>query len=190
VNWSSPLFYLVLLFPISELTLAVFKRAKSGAAKTADQHSLGLLWFVIAASVALAIWATWNLPSGHIHFSRTAYVLSVASLFLLGFAIRWHAIWTLGKFFTVNVAIHGDHKVVQSGLYKYIRHPSYTGALICMLALGLYFANVFSLLLLFVPVFLALRQRMNIEERALIDGLGEAYTNYCKRTKRLLPGIY
>jgi protein-S-isoprenylcysteine O-methyltransferase len=190
LNSSNPLFYLMLLFPISELLLALFKRAKVSEARGRDVGSIQLLWIVIALGVVAAIFAATRFPSGQLPMSRSVYLGIVGGLFLIGFAIRWYAIWTLGKFFTVNVAIRSEHRVIDTGPYRFVRHPSYTGALICFLAVGLYMANIYSVLLLILPVFFAFHQRMNVEERALHAALGPAYADYAARTKRLLPWLY
>jgi protein-S-isoprenylcysteine O-methyltransferase Ste14 len=72
-------------------------------------------------------------------------------LLILGIVIRSIAIHTLGKFFTGTVVIKNDHQLIRTGLYRYLRHPAYTGTLLAHLGFGLAFANWFSLLLSTVP---------------------------------------
>jgi protein-S-isoprenylcysteine O-methyltransferase Ste14 len=36
----------------------------------------------------------------------------------------------------------------------------------------------------------ALMRRINLEEHVLCETLGEAYENYCSRTRRLVPGLW
>ncbi|KAG0694770.1 hypothetical protein DFH29DRAFT_958723 [Suillus ampliporus] len=48
----------------------------------------------------------------------------------LGMFIRVHCFHELGQFFTFDLTIHPEHKLVTSGLYKYVRHPAYTGSLL------------------------------------------------------------
>lgn len=43
--------------------------------------------------------------------------------------IRVHCFRELGQLFTFDLTIHPEHKLVTSGLYRYVRHPSYTGSL-------------------------------------------------------------
>ena len=112
------------------------------------------------------------------------------ALLLGGIAIRWTAIHTLGKYFTSRVVIKDDHRLVRAGLYKYLRHPAYTGALIAHLGLGLSFANWFSLTLSFVPYLVAALYRMRVEELALREALGDEYVHYSRNTKRLIPRVY
>ncbi|HEY9764977.1 MAG TPA: isoprenylcysteine carboxylmethyltransferase family protein, partial [Chroococcales cyanobacterium] len=78
----------------------------------------------------------------------------------------------------------------QSGLYRFIRHPSYTGSLICFLGMGLSYSNYLSLLLMFFAPLLALVNRIGVEEKVLNKIFGQEYADYVSRTKKLLPGIY
>jgi protein-S-isoprenylcysteine O-methyltransferase Ste14 len=104
--------------------------------------------------------------------------------------IRFAAIRTLGKFFTVDLAIKNDHRLIKNGLYKYIRHPSYTGSLLSFLGLGFSLNNWISLIVIFIPVLISFIYRIHIEEKLLIAQIGLAYTDYMKQTKRLIPLIY
>jgi protein-S-isoprenylcysteine O-methyltransferase Ste14 len=116
-------------------------------------------------------------------------VLGLA-LLLAGIAIRWAAICTLGKYFTGRVLIKKDHRLVRSGLYKHLRHPAYTGALVAHLGLGMSFSNSFSISLSFAPYFVAAMYRMHVEEQALTEAFGEEYLEYSRETKRLIPKVY
>ncbi|MSU69531.1 MAG: isoprenylcysteine carboxylmethyltransferase family protein [Opitutaceae bacterium] len=95
-----------------------------------------------------------------------------------------------GRFFTVNVAIASDHQLVESGPYRYLRHPTYTGALLAFLGLGLCMGNLVSLGFIVIPIFLAFRRRMRVEEEALLGAFGDKYRTYMQRTRRLLPFVY
>jgi protein-S-isoprenylcysteine O-methyltransferase Ste14 len=178
-----------LIYVLSEAALAYKKRAKAGESRGADQGSLGLLWLVIVPSVTLAFNLVYLLPSAAMDAAPALRRLGIA-LFAAGLAIRWYAIVHLGRFFTVNVAIAANHRLVDTGPYRIVRHPSYTGALMAFLGLALCLANWASLASLLVPIFLVFRWRVHVEETALIDALGEPYRDYMKRTKRLIPGVY
>lgn len=112
------------------------------------------------------------------------------ALLLLGIIIRWTAIYTLGKYFTGTVLIKNDHQLIRTGLYKHLRHPSYTGLLIAHLGLGLSFSNWISLALSVIPFSVAAFYRMHVEERALREAFGDAYISYSQSTKRLIPKLY
>ena len=123
-------------------------------------------------------------------FSRTVLSIAADAVILLGLAVRWTAILTLGRFFTVNVAIQDEHRVVDHGLYRWVRHPSYSGLLISFLGLGLAFGNWLGLALATIPPTAVFLDRIRVEENALLQELGEPYRDYCAKTKRLVPGLY
>jgi protein-S-isoprenylcysteine O-methyltransferase Ste14 len=127
---------------------------------------------------------------GHIQTSTNLIAVLGPGLLLAGIIIRWTAIYTLGKYFTGIVLIRDDHRLIQIGLYKHLRHPAYTGALLAHLGLGLSFSNWISVGLSLVPFTLAALYRMHVEERALRETFGEPYIIYSRETKRLIPKLY
>jgi protein-S-isoprenylcysteine O-methyltransferase len=111
-------------------------------------------------------------------------------VFVIGLVLRLYSIIYLGRFFTINVAIAKDHRLIDSGPYRFIRHPSYTGGLMIFLGLGLSMGNWVSVAIIIVPILAVFLWRMGIEEAALLEALGEPYRSYMKRTKRLVPMVY
>ena len=111
-------------------------------------------------------------------------------LLVSGIVIRLSAIHTLGKYFTSTVVIKNDHQLIRTGLYKHLRHPSYTGALLAHFGLGLSFSSWFSLGFSTIPYLVAAYHRMRVEEQALRDAFGEKYESYAATTKRLIPKLY
>jgi protein-S-isoprenylcysteine O-methyltransferase Ste14 len=111
-------------------------------------------------------------------------------LILLGGALRWWAILTLGHYFTFDVAVRVSQPVVQSGPYRLIRHPAYSGTLLVLLGIGLALANWASIVAILTGVLIGLRYRVRVEEQALIDGLGQPYVDYMRHTKRFVPFIF
>ena len=109
---------------------------------------------------------------------------------ILGIVIRWSAIYTLGRYFTGKVLIQPGHQLVRVGLYKYVRHPAYTGSLLAHAGLGLSFSNWLTLVLSFIPFVIAVGYRMRVEDAALQKALGVAYLDYSKEVKRLIPKLY
>ncbi|HEX6731154.1 MAG TPA: isoprenylcysteine carboxylmethyltransferase family protein [Pyrinomonadaceae bacterium] len=112
------------------------------------------------------------------------------ALLVIGIAIRWASIRTLGKYFTGTIVIRDDHQLIRTGLYRFLRHPAYSGALLAHLGLGISFANWFSLGLSTFPFVVAACYRMRVEDRALYETFGEEYLNYSMATKRLIPKVY
>jgi protein-S-isoprenylcysteine O-methyltransferase len=178
-----------MIYVVSEIALGLKRRAKASDSQTADQGSLRLLWIVIVSSVLLAFSAARALP-GAAAGPSTGLEIAGTILFAAGLTLRWYSIVHLGRFFTVNVAIASDHRLIDTGPYRFVRHPSYTGALLAFFGLGLCLNNWVSLALLTVPIFLVFLRRMQVEESALLRALPAQYRAYMARTKRLVPAIY
>lgn len=180
-----------LVYLTSEVLLTVTRRSRSRSGTKQDRSTLGVIWLVIAVSVTAGVYAArstslgaFAMPYGQI-FALTGVVLFVAGLFL-----RWWAIITLGRFFTVDVVIENDHEVVERGPFRLVRHPSYTGVLLAFVGFALTLRNWAALLIVLVPIFAAFIRRMNVEEDALSRALGSRYADYMRRTKRLVPFVY
>ena len=172
----------------SELALLIFRRSKQEH-QNRDSGSIVSLNLSIYGSLSLAIAFE---VAGIGHLRHYFFLLPRFGLFLiiLGLVIRWMAILTLRKYFTVNVAIQSGQQVVKSGLFRFLRHPSYSGSILSFVGLALTFANWISLSVILVPISLAFVKRIHIEERALTEAFGSEYEKYCRSTWRLFPWIY
>jgi protein-S-isoprenylcysteine O-methyltransferase len=177
-----------LVYGLSEAGLSYLKRSRDDSVD-ADRNSLRFLWLVIAVAVSAGVLAAYQLRWASLGGGAPLLWVSCA-MFGVGIALRWYSIRYLGRFFTVNVAIHSGHEIIDTGPYQRIRHPSYAGALLAFLGLALSLDNAISLALIVLPIAMAFRRRMRIEERALANALGKPYTSYMQRTKRLVPGVY
>ena len=178
-----------LVWALSEVALVVFARRHRCSALPRDRGSRTLLWSAIGAGIAAGT-AVQAVSAARIRMPEP-WLLGVSLLFLVaGLAIRWTAILTLGRFFTTSVAIHQDHRLVRTGLFRLVRHPSYSGLLLLFLGMALSFGNWLSFAVILVPFLAALLYRIQVEESALVEALGQDYVEYRKSTKRLLPGIF
>jgi protein-S-isoprenylcysteine O-methyltransferase Ste14 len=104
-----------------------------------------------------------------------------------GFLLRHWSIHILGKYFRTTVELERDHKVVQTGPFRYIRHPSYSGMILFCIGYGLVTQNWLSLIAALLFPAVSLLYRIKIEEAALVQGLGADYEEYKKKTKKLIP---
>jgi protein-S-isoprenylcysteine O-methyltransferase Ste14 len=106
-----------------------------------------------------------------------------------GGGLRLWPVFVLGNRFSGLVAIQPDHRLVTTGVYSIIRHPSYLGLLTNALGWALAFRSGVGLILvaLLIPPLIA---RINSEESLLSSQFGDEYESYRARTSRLIPGIY
>jgi protein-S-isoprenylcysteine O-methyltransferase len=185
-----------LVYLASEVLLTLTRRSRTKTGEKQDQSTLGMLWVVIAVSITAGVLVAQSrsLREGVIglfDFPETNWIRPAAiGLFAAGLAVRWWAIVTLGRFFTVDVVIEKDHELVERGPFRWVRHPSYTGVLVAFMGWAMTLENWVALGLVMVPIFVAFARRMKVEEDALRGALGERYVEYMKRTKRLIPGLY
>ncbi len=176
-----------ILYGVSEAGLGILKRSRDDSVD-ADDSSLRVLWITIMVAMTAGIYVAYRVPAAAIPAPALSWVGAI--VFALGLLLRWYAIVYLGRFFTVNVAIHSQHEVIDTGPYSRIRHPSYTGALLAFLGLALCMENWLSLAIVVLPISWAFVRRIGTEEAALASALGAPYTRYMSRTKRLAPFIY
>jgi protein-S-isoprenylcysteine O-methyltransferase Ste14 len=107
-----------------------------------------------------------------------------------GLALRVWAIRELGRFFKFTVVVQEGHEVIETGPYRLIRHPSYTGLIVASLGLGVMLGNWLSVLASGLPPLIGFTLRLLSEERILATELGEPYRDYMRRTRRLVPGVW
>ena len=93
----------------------------------------------------------------------------------------------LGRYFTYTVMTSSDQPVITSGPYRYVRHPSYTGILLIAIGAGAVWGNWLGLGALTLGDARRLGLRIYVEEKALLEELGDRYRSYAEDHKRLRP---
>ncbi len=118
--------------------------------------------------------------------------MQIAGLALvgLGLLLRLWARRAIRSLYTGHIQVQAGHCLVQSGPYRYIRHPGYAGFLLAALGLALGYSSLVGLAALFALLLPGLAYRMWVEERLLEAQFGEAYRQYKMGTGRLIPKIW
>ena len=111
-------------------------------------------------------------------------------LMLFGIFVREWAVLTLKDYFLFRVGVLDGHKVVDYGPYRLVRHPGYAGSILTMIGIGLAVESLAAALILALLCGIAYGYRIRVEEVALSKELGEEYSKYMSRTKRLIPFIF
>ncbi len=176
-------------FVVSELRVRLRSdRNREGARQ--DRLSVRVVQVTALGGVALAILLARRVPGADVGAAR--WPLFVAGLVVMcaGIAIRQWALATLGRFFTIDVRVQSGQTVVEDGPYRWVRHPSYTGLILTFVGFGLALGNWAALAAVAVVPTAGLVYRVRVEERALLDGLGEPYRRFAEGRPRLFPGIW
>jgi protein-S-isoprenylcysteine O-methyltransferase Ste14 len=174
---------------VGEILIAVLTLTRKGQGKVQDRGTQIILWIVIAGSLWIeermhSIFPV-DMPGSYSWLRPLAF-----GVFIFGLAIRAAAIANLGRAFSANVAVRAGQGLQRSGLYALVRHPSYLGLELILLAFGLHARTWACLAVILIPCTLALLYRIHVEEAALRQAFGAEYEDYSRSTKRLIPGIY
>ncbi len=180
---------LCVLWPLSEFWIGA--RHRSGKrSEVRDQGTLRLLLLTVYACIGIAVWLSyrdlWAMPATW----QRPLAIAGCALMATGMPLRWWSVRTLAQFFTIDVAIREGHRIIRSGPYRLLRHPSYTGALMTFWGFGLALGHWSSLLVVALPITAALLWRIRIEERVLADAFPVDYPAYARETKRLIPYLW
>jgi protein-S-isoprenylcysteine O-methyltransferase Ste14 len=183
------IFQIVLtLWILSEIvggTLIPYIRRGGAVLNRKDKGSGLFIFFIIFLSIIVAIY----FAGASIAMLPTWFFYPGIVLMILGIIFRQWSILVLGRFFSGTVGTQEGQKVVEKGPYKFIRHPSYTGAFLILIGIGFALQSWGAVITLVLLFSLAYGYRIHIEEKVLISELGEPYIEYKKRTKRLIPYI-
>ena len=175
------------LFLLVEFGLTRFRL---GSGERGNRDRLTFVFFLILPFVGMYLWM-YCIKAGMVSARPSWHYwgLGVAAG-LCGFAIRLSAKRTLGRFFTVRVQLQEKHEVVDTGMYRLVRHPLYLGFVLEWVAPPLILGSPMGFLFTTLPILAGVLQRIPQEERLLLEGIGEKYRAYMTRTKRLIPGVW
>jgi len=172
---------------VGEILIALFTTTFRG--KIQDRGTQIILWIVIVASIWTDGWMhkffPANMPGSYSWLRPLAF-----GILVIGLVIRAVAIFTLGKAFSANVAMRAGQTLQRRGLYRLVRHPSYLGLELILLAFALHTRTWVCFAVVLIPPTLALLYRIHVEESALQLAFGADYEDYSRSTKRLIPGVY
>jgi len=172
-----------------ERVSAISKGKKHAEATDRDRNSLIIFYMTIFLGYGVGIPAAFTDHGGISAFSP---YLSMSGLCVvaIGLGIRLTAIRTLAEQFTYTVKIIENHRLITSGLYEHVRHPSYLGQSLIFLGCGVAFANWLSMLFLFLPNLIAAFYRISVEEKVLRDHFPQEYAAYAARSWKMVPWVY
>jgi protein-S-isoprenylcysteine O-methyltransferase Ste14 len=160
----------------------ISKREIHQGKKTSDYGTCELYAAGQALTILSALWvdSVWKSP-GIFH----AFGLSV---FVSGIYLRLWAIRTLGRYYSHIVRTVDKHNIINSGPYRFIRHPAYAGMIIAHVGVVIYFLNYLTLAVFLMILLPAIMLRIFIEEKTLFTIHG--YSEYAHHRKRLFPMIW
>jgi protein-S-isoprenylcysteine O-methyltransferase Ste14 len=176
-------------FALLELRVRVRSGRIPGGSRL-DRGSLRFLHVCVVVGVLAGFVLAGRVHGAAIREGRWPIFVVGLILMVVGIALRQWAVAVLGRFFTVDVRVHPGQAVVEDGPYRWVRHPAYTGLVVLFVGIGLALGNSAALAVLIVVPTVGLVVRIRVEERALLDGLGEPYRRFAATRPRLFPGVW
>ena len=179
----------IILFVGTEVGIRIRSSLNQGGAKR-EWTSLIVVVVGLGGGVAGGVLVGDHALWAAIPFWRVGLFVAGLVVIVLGVALRIWSVWVLGRFFTVEVQVHDGQSVVDTGPYRFVRHPSYTGLLLSCLGIGLTLDNWLALIIVVVLPTVALGIRIRVEERTLLAALGEPYAKFAATRSRLIPHVW
>jgi protein-S-isoprenylcysteine O-methyltransferase Ste14 len=146
-----------------------------------------MLYIVLMSSFGLLSsvveWAYWHKGLATLNWiSLSGIVLST-----LGMSIRLWAILTLKSAFSATVQVKKDQQLITTGPYKWLRHPSYTGAWLLLIGMALVLQSTIGFLIMCPGMLWIYSKRIVTEERTLVNAFGQQYLTYMQGTWKMFP---
>lgn len=156
--------------------------------KNGDKASIWILFILIGIGYYFCFQIAMT-KHGRIYHWDTFFAIG-ALLAIVGLIIRVISILTLKQHFTYTVTKIENHELIETGFYKFIRHPGYLGQILIFTGVATSLSNWLSVIIMVIPVLFGYIYRIKVEERFMIDQLGQKYIDYQKKTKKLIPKLF
>jgi protein-S-isoprenylcysteine O-methyltransferase Ste14 len=168
-------------------SLAFVEARKKAAGQKKAVRARASRWGIILVGVGFALVWSYVRPVG---FEKSAAAL-IASMILgpPSVALTWAATRHLGKQWRYEAALSEDHELIQTGPYRWIRHPIYASMLGIFLATGLAWTWWPMFILALIAFLAGTEIRVRAEDRLLAERFQEVFTAYRSRVPAYLPFV-
>jgi len=159
--------------------------------KIVSVRDKGSLWLIVI-SITVGYLLSFSIAStkiGRIYYWNLLFAIGLF-IIMIGLIIRVISIRQLKQYFTYSVSKVESHLLIEKGFYKFIRHPGYLGQLLIFTGIAISLSNWLAVILMLLSTLVGYVNRIRVEEKFMIEQMGDIYSNYQKRTKKLIPKIY
>lgn len=175
-------------YPEARIIKKASKSVKSGNSSDSGSLKAILIGMQIVQVTAFVIcWTAFGRFPG---WSQVILFWSGILVLIMGSLLRRHCWRMLGESFTGDVQAREGQVIVTSGAYRFLRHPSYSAGFLMYAGMGLALGSWASTGLLLAGSLLIYTYRMNVEEKTLLNIIGEPYREFMRTRKRVIPFVY
>jgi protein-S-isoprenylcysteine O-methyltransferase len=162
-------------------------QATEGSRTKQDRGTaIQIVWTIYITQLAAVMEATLIRYPESFAWDTAAVIAAV--IMLAGLGLRSWSVYTLGKFFTWNIEVQSGQGVIRSGPYRFVRHPSYTGAFMTYAGTAVLLHCWWSLALALVVMPIAFFRRIWLEEQLLRSEISD-YDDYARGVKAVVPWV-
>lgn len=183
-------YLLIAVYFIIERRLRKGEAALNLNASKTDEGSSRLLWGSSVVGLLGLLLAPFLNAHGIFRVDWPAIAWVGIGLMVAGLCLRYWAAQEMGELYTRTLQVLTEHKIVDTGPYRWVRHPGYLGTSILTWGAGLALQNGLVLLVSIVTDVVVKYYRIKVEENMLFRSLGDVYHAYCTRTHRVIPFLY
>lgn len=185
----------MLLLFVSEgiVSFLAMRGTQDNTKKKEDYGTIWLIMFGWWSSILIAIYlrSPWSpvLIRNWLLLEHTYYfgILGI----VLGVILRFAAVLSLKNAFTLSVQTTSEQHLIQTGVYRIVRNPAYTGSIISLLGVALACGNLLGIVATVIICSLCYGRRIRVEEKALKEQFPQEFEVYCSKTNyRLIPFLY
>ena len=169
-------------------SLAFVKPRKQAAGKKKVARAPASTWGILLVMVSFALTWSYVRPAG---FEKSIWSL-IASMVLgpLSVALAWAATRHLGKQWRYEAALSEDHELIQTGPYRWVRHPIYTSMLGMLLATGAAWTWEPMFVAAIMVFLVGTEIRVRAEDRLLAERFQDSFIAYRSRVRAYIPFVH
>jgi protein-S-isoprenylcysteine O-methyltransferase Ste14 len=183
-------FWPPLIWVLAAERRVALRSARNAPLPAGDRGSFQVVLAGFGCAVLAGLLLPFVVPRAALPGSRVAWFFAGVATLVTGGLLRRHCFRVLGRFFTGVVTIQTGHRVVDSGAYRWVRHPSYSAAMLMVLGIALSAGNWAGVAVSLLVALPAYSYRANVEEQALLSALGAPYARFLSTRKRFIPFVY
>ncbi|WP_349667423.1 isoprenylcysteine carboxylmethyltransferase family protein [Lacrimispora sp.] len=201
-RWKFPdsasfyMYHIALLLMIAaEAFIVIYTQPKDRRTDKTNKRDKGTKWLLIInfyACIYLSFFMVGQKGLDSVLNTKLPVMVTYPGIILMlaGIIIRLWAVLTLKRSFTLSVQTSKEQHLITTGIYKKVRNPAYTGSMCSLVGTALGLRGGISLAMVLIFSIICYSARIYVEEKALRNHFGNEFTEYEKRTYRLIPYVW